>query len=829
MKVSVSWLQEYIPLEMDIHELVDALTMAGLEVDSLADRYEYLNTVLVGRIIDILPHPNADKLKICKVDIGESTIKVVCGAPNTENRMLTAAALPGTKMPDGTMIEKSTVRGETSEGMLCSEGELSLGVDFSGIMALDSSLKPGMPLNRSLDLSDMVIDIDLTPNRPDCLSILGVAREVAAIQGRSVQYPEICFQTSSMDEKDDIFSQTSVRIESPDHCPRYAARLVKGISVKTSPFWLQDRLRSVGIRPINNIVDITNFVMMETGQPLHGFDFDRLEEHRIVVRTAKDGEAFTTLDNQTHTLSRDMLMICDGKKPVALAGVMGGLNSEIEESTSRVLIESACFSPVSIRKTSKRLGLNTDASHRFERGVDPEGTLMAVDRAAQLVVHIANGSLVPGVIDEHPGKSPKKVISLSTHDTNRLLGTNLKREDIKTLLESIQFTVSSDHRPDDDTTVENSGNENSAYEDSDCLNVIPPSFRVDVKRPVDLMEEVARLYGYNKIPTTFPRIKPGTDRPTPALDLRNKLKMMMKGFGFSEAVNYSFISHQSCRRLNLPDDDPRNNVVKILNPLTDDQTDMRTVMLPGLLQTMHRNLSKQVYDLKLFEIGKIFIANNGANDLPEEIEMLTGLWTGNRFAPTWHDTGTPCDFYDIKGVVEGLFADIHVGSIGFTKIPSDKCYYTRPGYSATIEANQTEVGVLGEIHPDILKNFDLKQTAFIFELNLDTLFPMVSDTLKAEPLPKYPSISRDITLIVDNSLESNKILEKVRQIDEKLIENVYLFDIFEGKPVQQGKKSISFRITYRSANRTLADEEVNQLHRSIAKNIIEFFGAELPL
>jgi phenylalanyl-tRNA synthetase beta chain len=804
MKVSVSWLKEYVPVEMDINQLVDALTMVGLEVDSVTDRYAYLGTVLIGRITAVSPHPSAEKLKICDIDIGDRIIRVVCGAPNAKKGLVTAAALPGTEMPDGTLLEKAGVRGEISEGMLCSEGELALGSDFSGIMELDNALVPGTPIAGALNLSDQMLDIDLTPNRADCLSMIGIAREIAAIQGKTLKYPVIEFPR---DPVGDVFSKTSVQIESPDHCPRYAARLVEGVSISPSPFWLQDRLRSVGLKPINNIVDVTNFVMMETGQPLHAFDFDQLEENRIIVRTAKEGETFITLDGKEHLLNGNMLMICDGEKPVALAGVMGGLNSQIDSTTSRVLIESACFSPVSIRKTSKKLGIYTDASHRFERGVDPLGTLTAVNRAAQLMIEITGGEFVEGVIDENPVKYEQKKIFLSVEAANRLLGTHLAQGEIKTLLESIEFSVSPD------------GN--------DGLSVLAPAFRVDVERAVDLMEEVARLYGYNQIPTTFPHITPGGKISSPALKIRNIIKKTMMGLGFTEAVNYSFIAADASRSLSLPDGDDRHNAVKILNPLTDDQSVMRTVLIPGLLLSMARNLSKQAKDLRLFEIGKVFIQKEEKN-LPEEIEMMAGLWTGDRFDSSWHDKGTPCDFYDLKGAIEGLFNALHFQNLKFFKLPPDKCHYTRPGHSARIAVGDMEVGVIGEVHPQVLKNFDLKQTAIIFELNLDLLLPLAPDAIKAKPLPKYPSVSRDVTLIIDNAMETHAILEKISALNEKLVESIQLFDIFEGNPVPQGKKSISFRITYRSETRTLADDEINRIHKTIADGVIAFSNADLP-
>ncbi|MBW2516822.1 MAG: phenylalanine--tRNA ligase subunit beta, partial [Deltaproteobacteria bacterium] len=419
MKVSLSWLKDYVSIQMDPADLAEALTMVGLEVESVSERYSYLDTVFVGRIDEIAPHPNADKLNLCRVDTGHGQISVVCGAPNIQIGMLSAVALPGTEFPEGFVLEKSIIRGQLSEGMLCSEGELGLGEDRSGIMTLDPSLSVGSKLTSALALSDTVFEIEITPNRPDCLSITGVAREIAAIQKLRLKYPDV----KLVDNGNQIAERTSIKIEAPDHCPRYVARLLEDIKVKPSPFWLQDRLLSVGLRPINNIVDATNFVLIESGQPLHAFDFDRLAENRIVVRTASKGETFVTLDQKERVLDDDILMICDGQKPVAIGGVMGGLNSEIEESTTRVLLESAYFNPVSIRRTSKRLGLSTDAAYRFERGVDPEGQIVAANRAAKLMADLGAGRLISGLIDEYPKRQSVNSLKLSAKNTNRLLGT----------------------------------------------------------------------------------------------------------------------------------------------------------------------------------------------------------------------------------------------------------------------------------------------------------------------------------------------------------------------------------------------------------------------
>jgi len=804
MKVSLSWLSNYVAIDMNIDRLVDALTMVGLEVESVSNRYSYLDNVLVGKITAINDHPNAEKLRICELDIGSRRISVVCGAPNTENGMLAPVALPGTVFPDGNILGQSVIRGTKSEGMICSEMELGLGLDAGGIMALDSKLPIGSKLYDALDLSDKVIEIDLTPNRPDCLSIIGIAREIAGIQKTGLSYPDY----DIFDSEDDIAKVTSVQIEAPDLCPRYAARLVTDITVEPSPYWLQDRLMSVGLRPINNIVDITNFVMLETGQPLHAFDFDQLAENRIVVRTATQGESFTTLDQKQRQLNDEMLMICDGQKSVAIGGVMGGLNSEIENSTARVLIESAYFNPISIRKTSKQLGLSSDAAYRFERGVDPQGTIKALNRATRLILEIAGGNLVSGLIDEHPKPVPARTIRLSTHKTNRLLGTEFTADEMKSLLESIEFDV----------------NKN----DSQNLAVAAPSFRVDVMRPEDLMEEVARLSGYNNIPLTYPQM-PAQGKPIlRILNVRNRIKRLMAGFGFAEAITYSFIARDSCDRLELKENDVGRKTIAILNPLTEEQAVMRTSLIPGLLETMHRNLAQQEKDLKLFEIGKVYFAQ-GVDRLPVEEEMLAGIWSGLRYGASWHAKEIACDFFDLKGVVEGLLQSLGVADVEFSGMADATCSYTRAGYSAQVQAGNQVVGRMGEVHPRVLNNFDLKQTTYIFELNINRLLPVIPELKKSQPIAKFPAVSRDATLIVDHRIESRSILKHVEQLEEALIENLHLFDIFAGEPIPADKKSISFRIVYRSSTRTLEDEEINQLHKTITGKLIRKFNASLPV
>ncbi|MDI6687875.1 MAG: phenylalanine--tRNA ligase subunit beta [Desulfobacterales bacterium] len=804
MKVSLSWLKNYISVDKSIDDLADALTMAGLEVESVSDRYSYLSTVVIGRVVEIKTHPNSDKLKLCNVDVGEQVVSVVCGAPNVKNGILAPCALPGTIFPNGTMLEKCSIRGEVSEGMLCSDVELGLGANSYGIMELEEGFAVGEKLHQALSLSDPVLEIDLTPNRPDCLSLIGTAREIAALQATKLTRPEI----SLLESDEDITKFTSVTILNPDLCPRYSARLVFDVKIAPSPFWLRDRLVSVGLKPINNIVDVTNFVMMETGQPLHAFDFDRLAKNKIVVRTAKKGEKLTTLDRKQRLLSQEMLMICDGEKPVALAGVMGGLNSEIKQATTRILLESAYFDPVCIRKTSKKTGLATDASHRFERGTDPNGTIFALNRATQLIAEICGGNIIGDTIDEYPKPVPDRVITLSVGSANRRLGTKLSQSDIKKYLSSIEFKVKKI--------------------DDDQLRVVPPSFRVDISRFEDLVEEIARLYGYNHIETTFPLIQAKAVRPSKKIDSRYHIKRLLVGLDFTETITYSFINKLSCDRLELKSNDQKRRLINILNPIAEDQSVLRTSLIPGLLETMHYNMAMQNKNLKLFEIGNVFFNTGKEDSQPDEVEMLAGLWTGNRMDDSWLSKGKNCDFYDIKGAVEALLRNLRITNVRFTRMRPEDCCYTKPGHTAQLFVQNKSIGIIGEVLPKVLKNYDLKQQAYIFELNIDNLIEFIPDIKSAKPLPKFPSTSRDITLIVDKDIEAFNIIKSVEVLNENLVENLYLFDVYEGSPIPAGKKSISLRITYRSAFETLEDEMINFLHKNITDRLIKEFNAILP-
>ncbi len=814
MKVSLSWLKDYVNVDMNSIALADALTMAGLEVEKVLNRYDYLDGVVLARIKKITPHPNADRLNLCSVDAGETILQIVCGADNIKEGMLVPLALPGARLSGGHKIKRSKIRGEKSDGMLCSELELGLGLGQKGIMSLDPGLAEGAKLAEALLLSDILFEIDLTPNRSDCLSIIGIAREIAAFGGTKIKYPESSFSNTENFESDtNIDSMISVVVKAPLQCPRYAAMIFENISVSHSPPWIQERLVSIGVKPVNNIVDITNFVMFETGQPLHAFDLNMLNGSKIIVDMAKDGEPFTSLDNKERHLSSDMLMICDAEKPVAIAGIMGGLNTEISEGTTRVLLESACFDPVTIRRTAKTLGLNTESSHRFERGVDPKGTLTALNRAARLISEIEGSRLVQGVIDIGQGDFDPLPVDLSVDYTNALLGVNLKQSEIENLLNSIEFKV------------EKNGTRN--------LLVTPPSFRVDIKRPADLVEEVARLWGYDNIPLTNPPVPAADNLTSTWVEARYRIKKIISGFGYYEAITYSFIDERASDFFSFHRDGEKRDSIDILNPLTKDQGVMRRSLIPGLLETVHYNISQQEKNISIFEIGKKFISGNSA-ELPEENEVLTCLQTGVAISSTWNVKGVDSDFYDIKGVAEGLFSALKIDGANkelrpvFTRLPDELCTYTRPGYTARILIKGELFGIVGQVASSLLDIYGIKQPVFVLEIDIQKLYPIIPDSVLTLPVSRFPAVTRDVTMIVGVNIEAASILEKINKADMDLIQAVELFDVFQGDEVSFDKKSISFRITYRSDTGTLEDDLINRMHKKVVSLLLEEFDGALP-
>jgi len=803
MKFTIQWLQEYVKIEDPApEELADRLTMLGLEVDSVDQLYEDLAQLKTGLVTRTESHPNADKLTLCTVAVGQDELQIVCGAPNVRKDLCVVLALPGTTLPGNFKIKKSKVRGIESQGMICSERELGLSEDHTGIMELPDGTPHGQSFIETTGLNETLVEVDLTPNRPDCASVIGIAREVAGMSKLPITVPH---KGATIQEKSESFS---VEVESPDLCPRYAARLIKGISIGQSPWWIRKRLLSVGMRPINNVVDITNLVMMEYGQPLHAFDYDCITNKKIIVRTPRQHEKqFTTLDNAVRNIDQDTLMICDGSGPIAVAGVMGGLESEVTDSTTDVLLESACFNPVSIRRTARKLKLPSEASYRFERGVDPGGTIDAMERAVTLMCEVAGGTAEPGGIDVRDGLVEPITLPLRIPRTSELLGIALTPEQVKSLLGSIEIPCE--------------------IIDDDNLSVLIPSFRIDLEREVDLVEEVARLIGYNEIPVSLPAVDLSYPEQDSERIKRNRVNEFMTTFGFSEAINYSFYSSEYPSLLGINDEDKRNQHVRILNPLSEDQDVMRTSLLPCLLENIRRNVNFQQTSCKLFEIGKVFLPASGQS-LPDEPSRIAGVLAGLRDGAhvPLHSTDAQMDIYDVKGTVEALLEEMrHTDQLELTAAAGGVIEpFAENDYALNLIHDNTVIGTVGKIKQDVLRNFGIKKDVYYFDLDFTTLCNL-SPTAKAfAPLPVFPSVKRDIALVIPLSTPSRELVNAVLNSREKLVEHCDVFDVYQGDKIEKGCKSVALSITYRSQTKTLTEKNVEKANNKLVNMLTSNFS-----
>ncbi len=811
MKFTLSWLKEYVDTgDLSPEALADHLTMLGLEVEGVTEVFPELKPLKTAKVLAVEPHPNADKLRLCEVAVGEEIFSIVCGAPNVRKDLVTAVALPGTIMPDGMKIKPSKVRGVKSNGMLCSERELGLSDSHSGIMELPDDLDHGLPLLAALGLDDLQIEVDLTPNRPDCASVIGVAREVAGITRTPLTLP---VSEASIEMRNREFS---VDVEDSEQCPRYAARLIKGVTIGPSPWWIRKRLLSIGMRPINNVVDITNLVMMEYGQPLHAFDFDTLEGKQLLVRCPKSNEkTFTTLDGVERTLEQDMLMICDAAKPVAVAGVMGGQNSEVTESTTNILLESACFNAISIRRTARRLNLPSEASYRFERGVDPGGCVIAMERAVSLLCEVAGGEAVEGGVDLYSGVRPLNSQTLRISRTASLLGIDLDYNKIADVLQSIGIRCKA--------------------KDDDTLWVNPPTFRIDIEREVDLVEEVARLIGYNNIPTSLPTVSLSYPEQDPQRRLRSQAASLLTGMGFSEAINYSFVTDKHHSMMQLADADPRRQQVALLNPLSEEQSVMRTMLLPALLENLKHNINFQKSGVKLFELGKVFTPL-GENEQPIEKERLAGILSGRRDgeASHLHFGDENVDILDAKGVVEQLLESLRLKGCGTSdlvqfRVPEqgETDVYADAAQCLLLDTPKGVLGQLARLQPEVAKNFGIKQNVFFFDLDFDLLCSLQAVPKNFTSLPVFPAVKRDIALLVPEGVKAGDLLETVRTSKEKFIEHCEIFDVYQGKPLEKGIKSVAISVTYRSPTKTLTEKNVNKSHTKIINKLTSQFNGSL--
>jgi phenylalanyl-tRNA synthetase beta chain len=800
MKVSLNWLKEHVDIELSPEDLGHLLTMAGLEVEGLEVVGQNLDDILVARILAVSPHPNADRLSLCRVDTGTEIISVVCGAPNASEGVLAPLILPGGKLPDGTKMKESRIRGEVSKGMLLAEDEMGLTDDHAGIMILPEGSPPGTSLSSLLSFPDWVFDVSITPNRPDCASVLGIAREIAANTGKPLKN----FEYGGDAKGPAIDGLTNISVQDPEGCPRYAAAVVQDVSLKPAPFWMRYRLFQSGVRSISNLVDVSNYVMLEMGQPLHVFDYDRLSENRIEVRRAKKGETFTTLDGMKRDLDPETLLICDGQKPVALAGIMGGLNSEIHDQTRNILVESAFFDPITIRRGSKRLGLSTEASYRFERGADVGGVISALNRALYFISLLAGGVTAKGIIDNYSSPFTAPRISFRPEKANAILGTAISKNAMKGFFDALEMGVE---------------------DDRDLLHVIPPTFRVDIKREVDLVEEVARLHGFDNIPVISPRITPSEGSESTDLLLRDKARAMMTAFGFSEIITYSFVSPDSVNALVGETPGPLNAFTRIMNPLTVDQSVLRTSLIPGLMETVRYNVLHEMGGLKLFEWGKVFFDRENEVQPLEKI-CLAGVMVGMHAEKSWYNEERAVDFYDIKGILAALLKGI--GLEGF-RFKQEK---DLPGYdkavSSAIYGEDTRLGQVGFAAPEVIEAYELKMNAVcLFEIDVAALLAALPEKRTFVPFGRFPAVHRDLSLVLDRGIECDTITDIIREEGGHLLESVHVFDLYEGERIHSSEKAISFKISFRSDRGTLDGEEINRLYEAIVGKIGQKTGGKL--
>jgi phenylalanyl-tRNA synthetase beta chain len=817
MKVSLKWLEDYVDIKLDTRGLADRLTMVGLEVGSVETVGGSWDKVVVGQVVGVTPHPNADRLKLATVNTESGQITVVCGASNINAGQKVAFAHVGARLIDGhtgqpAMLKPARIRGVVSEGMVCSEKELGISGEHEGILILPPDAPMGTPL--AAYLGDAILDLDVTPNRPDCLSVIGIAREIAALTAEPLHLPEIGYEETG----DSIGSWASVEIAAPDLCPRYCASLVAGIKIAPSPDWLQQRLSSCGMRPINNVVDITNYVMLEYGQPLHAFDYRKLAGGQIIVRGARKGETITTLDGSKRTLTPSMLVIAGTKEAIAVAGIMGGADSEVTDETDTILLESANFNQAAIRRGCSDLQAQSEASVRFDKGLNSELPLVPLKRATQLLVEVAGGRAAEGLIDVYPGKPEPRPILLSPQEVQRISGLKIAKDEIAKVLRTLGF----------ECREHDLGSE---------ISVSPPYWRSDIKCPADLIEEVVRIIGYEKVPMT----RLGTPLPQQASrlsesarrsDLRDKLRDILTGIGFQEILTYSLVSLEKLQKLS-PALELTVAPLRVANPMTREQEYLRTNLRAGLLAALAHNQKFEQAGIKLFEIGKVFLPQHppvvvsaakqsrGGRELPQEKEMLCAVLTGPRAELSWQSDGGPLNFFDAKGVVENILN--RVGLKAKFDAGDDETLF--PGRGAGIVIDDDKIGIVGELHPKVAQSFDLPDGACLIEVDLEKLLRKIAMVKQYQPILRFPGATRDIAVVVDEKVSYGKAEQIIQGFP--LVTKVTLFDLYRGEQIAQGKKSFAVRIVYQSAKQTLTDEEVDRTQEQILSRLNQELGAAL--
>ena len=801
MKVAYNWLKSYIDFPYSPKELAEKLTMAGLEVEELEYLGEGLEGIVVGEIKKIKEHPDADKLVICIVDTGkDSLLQIITGASNVYEGAKVPVAGNGIKLPTGMKIKNTKLRGERSEGMICSEDELCL-IDerAEGIMILEDDAEIGEEIAEYLNLNEYIIKLDLTPNYSRCLGLLGIAREIKVILNNEekINYPEINITPL---ENQEINNFIDVEIEDKDLCPRYTGRLIKNVEIAPSPKWMQSRLKASGIRPINNVVDITNYVLLEYNQPLHAFDYDQIKGKKIIVRRAEKNEKLITLDGKKRALNKDILLIADEEKALGLAGVMGGENSEVIDKTVNIFLESAYFNPVNIRKTARHLGLPSEASHRFERGVDIENLINASNRAAYLLQEYAGGEIVNGIIDEYPEVYRKKDIELDIDRANKIIGIELNKDEIIEILESLEFRIKDNK--------------------DGSINVTVPSYRTDVELDADLIEEIARIYGYNRIPVTRPVSKQIGGR-TLKQKIEDNVKNQFTASGLDEVLTFSLTEKKIYDKLLMNNYPDLQKWVELKNPLNESFSVLRTSLIPGIVDVLSRNAKRQVKEMRVFEIGKVFF-NQGKNVRPLEKIKLAGGSMGWK-EDLWNNNAA--DFYYLKGALEKLYDYFQMKDISFI---THKLDFLHPGRTAKILYQDEEIGFIGELLPKIIEKNDMVPATSVFQLDFENLInnAIVND-YSYKNLAKYPAVSRDLAVIIDEDINVNKIYESISNNGGRILKTIELFDIYKGDPVPEGNKSLAFKLIFQSPEKTLTDEVVNKYFNKIIQGLIDKYNAKI--
>ena len=797
MLISLNWLKQYIDLDgIEINEMENALTMIGQEVEKIDIVGGNLDKVVVAHLEEVKKHPNADSLTLCKVNNGKEILQIVCGATNHKTGDKVALAQVGARLKEDFTIKKGKIRGEESNGMLCSEDELGIGSDKDGIIILPEDAPVGVPFKDYLGINDTVFELEITPNRPDCLSHIGIARELSAYYGKELKYPETEIKSEISEKTSD---NVKVSIEDSNLSRRYVTRILKNVTVKESPKWLKERIEAVGLRSINNIVDVSNFILMEMNHPNHVFDLDKIEGNEIKVKSAVKGDKLVTLDEQERELEDGDIVICDSKKILALGGVMGGLDSEVTDNTKNILLEVAQFNPQNIRKTSRRLTLSSDSSYRFERGIDVEDSIKVINRLANLIQEVAGGEILNGYVDVYPVPHENKVAELNFERLNRFVGKVIPREKVIEILRNLEIDVK---------------------DNGETLTLTAPSYRGDLELEQDYFEEVIRMYGFDNIENILPRVDINKNSTLDTTKLTDRVKTICASVGLKEVINYSFIPKDALQKLKFTGVS-EDKLIDISNPITEDFVTMRPTLLYSLIKNAKDNMNRNVSNIRFFEVSRTF---EKAEELAKEDIKVGIILAGENDKTLWNPKPVHYDFYDLKGIVEEIFSKLKFQSFSIKRSVQTEFH---PGRSADVFVGKEYIGSFGEIHPDVLENFGLnKKTVLVAEFNIELIKKYINKPFVYQGIVKYPAVPRDLALVMNENILVGDVLKTIEKIDKK-VEKVELFDIYQGIGVEPGKKSVAISILLRDDSKTLEEKEINDIIDKILAKMKKDYMAEL--